>query len=42
VPLAILLMFRIKLPAVYMLYKLLGLLLKIAGSLAIIGYLYSL
>jgi len=42
VPLAILLMFRIKLPAVYMLYILLGLLLKITGSLAIIGYLYSL
>ena len=42
VPLAILLMFRIKLPAVYMLYMLLGMLLKVTGSLAIIGYLYSL
>jgi len=42
VPLAILLLFRIRIPAVYMLYKLLGLLIKVVGSLAIIGYLYSL
>lgn len=33
---------RIKLPVVYLLFFLLGLLIKLAGSLAIIGYLYSL
>ncbi len=42
VPLAILLMFRIRIPAVYMLYKMLGMLIRVVGALAIIGYLYSL
>jgi len=42
VPFAILHIFRIKLPAVYLLYNLLGMMLRIIGTLTIIGYLYSL
>ncbi len=42
VPLSILILFRIKIPAVYMLYKMTGMLIRIVGTLAIIGYLYSL
>jgi hypothetical protein len=42
VPFAILVSFRIRLPVVFILYQLLGMLLKIFGTLAIIGYLYSL
>ncbi len=42
VPYAILISFRIKLPVVFILYQLLGMLIKICGALAIIGYLYSL
>lgn len=41
-PFAILLLFRMKLPAVYVLYQVLGMLIRIIGALAIIGYLYSL
>ncbi len=42
VPHAILISFRIKLPVVFILFQLLGMLIKICGALAIIGYLYSL
>lgn len=42
VPYAILILFRIKIPVVFLLYQSTGLLIKIVGSLAIIGYLYSL
>ena len=42
VPHAILISFRIKLPVVFILFQLLGILIKICGTLAIIGYLYSL
>lgn len=42
IPLTLLIMFRIKIPIVFMLYQLLGLLLKVLGAMAIIGYLYSL
>ena len=42
VPFAILISFRIKLPVVFILFQLLGMLIKICGTLAIIGYLYSL
>lgn len=42
IPFAILHLFRIRVPAVHVLYQLLGLLIKIAGAWAIIGYLYSL
>ena len=42
VPTVISLSLRIKLPASYVLYLLLSILLKLGGSLAIIGYLYSL
>ena len=42
IPLAILTMFRIKIPALYMLYLMLGLLIKLIGCMAIIGYLYIL
>lgn len=41
-PFAVLLAFRVKLPIVYILYQLTGLLFKIIGTMAIIGYLYSL
>ena len=41
IPFAILLLFRLKIPAVYILYQLLGLLVKVVGAMAIIGYLYS-
>lgn len=42
IPFAILMQFRIKFPIVFMLYQILAVLIKITGSLAIIGYLYSL
>ena len=42
IPVAILTMFRIKIPAVYVLYLLTGLFLRAVGSMMIIGYLYSL
>ncbi|UCD16165.1 MAG: hypothetical protein JSV44_06745 [Candidatus Zixiibacteriota bacterium] len=42
VPLTILTMFRVKIPGLYMLYLLLGLMIKLIGAMAIIGYLYSL
>jgi len=42
VPYAILMLFRIKIPVVFLLYQSMGLLIKIVGSLSIIGYLYSL
>jgi hypothetical protein len=42
IPFAILILFRIKLPVVYLLYQCLCFLIKMTGSLAIIGYLYSL
>jgi hypothetical protein len=42
IPFSILMLFRIKIPVVYVLYQLLGLAIKITGALAIIGYLYSL
>lgn len=41
-PLGITILLRIRLPVVFLLYHILGLLVKIAGILAIIGYLYSL
>jgi hypothetical protein len=42
VPFAALLLFRIRIPVVFLLYQLLGLFIKIVGVLMIIGYLYSL
>jgi len=42
VPLATLVMFRIKIPANYFLFLLLGIFVKILGAMSIIGYLYSL
>lgn len=42
VPFAVLLLFRIRIPVVYLLYQLLGLFIKIVGAMIIIGYLYSL
>jgi hypothetical protein len=42
IPLAMLILFRIRIPAVYVLYQLLGLFFKLIGSFAVIGYLYSL
>ena len=42
VPMGMLMMFRIKLPALYVLFKLVTLFIKVAGSMAIVGYLYSL
>lgn len=42
IPLSISILFRIRIPAVYMLYKMMGMLIRVVGSLAIIGYLYSL
>lgn len=41
-PMVLLLLFRIKIPLVFMLYQLLGFLIKLIGAMAIIGYLYSL
>ncbi|SYZ74659.1 membrane hypothetical protein [Candidatus Zixiibacteriota bacterium] len=41
-PLSILLLFRIRIPVVYVLFQLLGLTIKVSGVLVIIGYLYSL
>ncbi len=40
-PFAMIVLFRIKLPAVFILYHTLGILLKITGTIAIIGHLYS-
>jgi len=42
VPLSILISFRIRLPVVFILFQLTGMLIKICGALGIIGYLYSL
>ncbi len=42
VPLAAFILFRIKIPANYFLYLLLGLFIKVIGTMSIIGYLYSL
>jgi len=42
VPLAMLIMFRIRIPAVYVMYQLVGIFLKLIGAMAITGYLYSL
>lgn len=42
IPLAMLILFRVRIPAVYILYKLAGLFFKVVGTAAIIGYLYNL
>ncbi len=42
IPFAILISFRIRLPVLFILYQILGMVIKIFGTLAIIGYLYSL
>lgn len=42
IPLAMLILFRVRIPAVYILFKLVGLFFKVVGVGAIIGYLYSL
>lgn len=42
IPVTTIIMFRIKIPAVYFLYLLVGLFFKVMGSMVIIGYLYSL
>ncbi len=42
IPLAVLISFRIKIPVLYLLYQLTGLLFKVVGAMIIIGYLYSL
>lgn len=42
IPVTTIIMFRIKIPAVYFLYLLVGMFFKVMGSMAIIGYLYSL
>ena len=42
VPFAILIIFRIKIPALFVLFYLAGLLVKVLGCMAIIGFLYSL
>ena len=42
IPVATIIMFRIKIPAVYFLYLLVGMFFKVMGSMVIIGYLYSL
>ena len=42
IPVATIIMFRIKIPAVYFLYLLVGTFFKVIGLMAIIGYLYSL
>ena len=41
-PTMILLIFRIRIPAVFMLYQIFGILVRVMGALAIIGYLYAL
>jgi hypothetical protein len=42
IPVAISILFRVRLPVLFLLYQILGMLFKLAGTLAIIGYLYSL
>lgn len=42
VPIATIIMFRIKIPAVYFLYLLVGMFFKVMGAMVIIGHLYSL
>jgi hypothetical protein len=42
IPFGLLILFRIRIPVLFLLYLLLGVLLKLMGSMAIIGYLYSL
>ncbi len=42
IPVATIIMFRIKIPAVYFLYLLVGMFFKVIVSMVIIGYLYSL
>jgi len=42
IPHAISLSFRIRIPVVFILFQLLGLMIKICGAMAMIGYLYSL
>jgi len=42
IPFAVLLLFRIRIPAVFVLYQSAGLLIRIVGCMAIIAYLYSL
>lgn len=42
IPLSMLILFRVRLPAVYILYQLAGLFFKVVGAAAIIGYLYNL
>ena len=42
IPLAMFMLFRIKLPVMYILYLMLGLLIKLVGVMAIISYLYVL
>jgi len=42
IPLAMLILFRIRIPAVYILYQLVGLFIKVVGAATIIGYLYNL
>ncbi len=42
VPVTTIIMFRIKIPAVYFLFLLVGMFFKVIGAMAIIGYLYSL
>jgi len=42
IPVTTIIMFRIKIPAVYFLFLLVGMFFKVMGAMAIIGYLYSL
>jgi len=42
IPLAMLILFRIRIPAVYVLYQLVGLFIKVVGAATITGYLYNL
>ncbi len=42
IPLSLLLLFRIRIPVVFILFQLLGLTIKVLGVMAIVGYLYSL
>jgi len=42
IPLMLLILFRIRIPLVFILYQLLGLMIKVLGVMAITGYLYSL
>jgi len=42
IPLSMLILFRVRVPAVYILYQLAGLFFKVVGAAAIIGYLYNL